>query len=97
MTTLKEHFDFVIIDTSPILFVAEPSMMAQHADAVVLAVRRDYSRLSFLKQACDVLRNLEAPLVGAVMVGAESTIHRQTYGYQQDIRFVPPQPKSAQA
>ena len=93
LDTLKQHFDFVILDTSPILFVAEPSMIAQHSDAVVLAVRRDYSRLGFVNQACDTLRNLDAPLVGAVMVGAESSIHRQTYGYQQDIRFAEPQQK----
>lgn len=93
LETLKKHFDFVIVDTSPILFVAEPSMIAQHSDAVVVAVRRDYSRLSFVNQACETLRNLEAPLVGTVMVGAESSIHRQTYGYQQDIRFAEPQQK----
>ncbi|MFK7820640.1 MAG: polysaccharide biosynthesis tyrosine autokinase [Planctomycetaceae bacterium] len=93
LAKLKQHFDYVILDTSPILFVAEPSMIAQHSDAVVLAVRRDYSRMGFVNQACDTLRNLDAPLVGAVMVGAESSIHRQTYGYQQDIRFADPQTK----
>lgn len=93
--TLKQHFDFVIVDTSPILFVAEPSMLAQHGDAVVMAVRRDYSRISFVNQACSTLRNLEAPLVGAVMVGAESSIHRQTYGYQQEVRFAAPTEKQA--
>ncbi len=93
VSTLKKHFDFVIIDTSPVLFVAEPSMIAQHSDGVVMTVRRDYSRIGFVNQACNTLRNLEAPLVGAVMVGAESSIHRQTYGYQQDIRFAEPQAK----
>lgn len=95
ISTLKEHFDYVIVDTSPILFVAEPSMMAQHSDAVVMAVRRDHSRMSFVKQACETLRNLEAPLVGAVMIGAESSIHRQTYGYQQNVRFAEPQRKQS--
>jgi capsular exopolysaccharide synthesis family protein len=93
--TLRKHFDYVIIDTSPILFVAEPSMLAQYSDGVVVAVRRDYSRLGFVNQACETLRNLDAPVVGTVMVGAESSIHRQTYGYQQDIRFAEPQQKRA--
>ena len=93
--TLRKHFDYVIIDTSPILFVAEPSMLAQYSDGVVLAVRRDYSRLGFVNQACETLRNLDAPVLGTVVVGAESSIHRQTYGYQQDIRFAEPQQKRA--
>ena len=88
--TLKKHFDFVVIDTSPLLFVAEPSMMAQHSDGIVMAVRRDHSRMGFVKQACETLRNLDAPLIGAVMIGAESTIHRQTYGYQQNVQLAEP-------
>ena len=85
IATLKQRFDVVIIDTSPLLFVAEPSMIAQHSDGVVMAVRRDFSRMSFVKQACETLRNLDAPLIGSVMLGAESTIHRQTYGYQKNV------------
>ncbi len=82
---LKSRFDFVIIDTSPLLFVAEPSMIAQNADIVLLATRKDYSRVQYVTQARDSLRSLQIPLLGAIMVGADSDFQRQTYGYQQEV------------
>jgi polysaccharide biosynthesis transport protein len=82
---LKSQFDFVIIDTSPLLFVAEPSMLAQNSDIVLLACRKDYTRVPYVIQARESLRNLQVPLLGAIMVGADSDFQRQTYGYQQDV------------
>ncbi|MEZ6035388.1 MAG: AAA family ATPase [Planctomycetaceae bacterium] len=82
---LKSRFDFVVIDTSPLLFVAEPSMLAQNADIVLLATRKDYSRVRYVAQARDSLRSLQIPLLGAIMVGADSDFQRQTYGYQQEV------------
>ncbi|MFO0425463.1 MAG: tyrosine-protein kinase family protein [Planctomyces sp.] len=82
---LKQVFDFVIIDTSPLLFVAEPSMIAQNADIVIMATRRDYSRVPYVVQARDSLRSLQVPLLGAIMVGADSDFQRQIYGYQQEL------------
>jgi capsular exopolysaccharide synthesis family protein len=82
---LKSRFDFVIIDTSPLLFVAEPSMIAQNADIVLLATRKDYSRVPYVLQARDSLRSLQVPLLGSIMVGADSDFQRQTYGYQQEV------------
>jgi capsular exopolysaccharide synthesis family protein len=82
---LKSRFDFVIIDTSPLLFVAEPSMIAQNADIVLLATRKDYSRVQYVIQARDSLRSLQVPLLGSIMVGADSDFQRQTYGYQQEV------------
>ena len=82
---IKARFDFVIIDTSPLLFVAEPSMIAQNADIVLLATRKDYSRVQYVIQARDSLRSLQVPLLGAIMVGADSDFQRQTYGYQQEV------------
>ena len=84
--TLKGEFDFVVIDTSPLLFVAEPSMLAQNADIVLLSTRKDYSRIPYVAQSRDSLRSLQVPLLGAVMVGSDSDFQRQTYGYRQEIQ-----------
>ncbi len=83
---LKSHFDFVIIDTSPLLFVAEPSMLSQNSDIVLMSTRKDYSRIPYVMQSRDSLRSLQVPLLGAVMVGADSDFQRQTYGYRQEIQ-----------
>lgn len=95
--TLKAAFDFVIIDTSPLLFVAEPSMLAQNADIVLLATRKDYSRIPYVAQSRDSLRSLQVPLLGAVMVGSDSDFQRQSYGYRQEIQRQTKQPDAAPA
>lgn len=84
--TLKGEFDFVILDTSPMLFVAEPSMLAQNADIVLLSTRKDYSRIPYIAQSRDSLRSLQVPLLGAVMVGSDSDFQRQSYGYRQEVQ-----------
>ena len=83
---LKREFDFVVIDTSPMLFVAEPAILAQNADIVLLSTRKDYSRIPYVAQSRDSLRSLQVPLIGAVMVGADSDFQRQSYGYRQEIQ-----------
>ena len=40
---LKERFDFVIVDSSPILPVADGLIIAQHVDAVLFSIFRDVS------------------------------------------------------
>lgn len=85
---LKSRFEFVIIDTSPLLFVAEPSMLAQNADIVLLSTRKDYSRIPYVAQSRDSLRSLQVPLLGAVMVGSDSDFQRQSYGYRQRLQPV---------
>ncbi len=91
INTLKGEFDFVIIDTSPLLFVAEPSMLAQNADIVLLSTRKDYSRIPYVAQSRDSLRSLQVPLLGAVMVGSDSDFQRQSYGYRQDLQKQAPE------
>ena len=89
---LKSRFEFVVIDTSPLLFVAEPSMLAQNADIVLLSTRKDYSRIPYVAQSRDSLRSLQVPLLGAVMVGSDSDFQRQSYGYRQRLQPVATRP-----
>lgn len=83
---LKSEYDFVIVDTSPLLFVAEPSMLAQNADVVLLSTRKDYSRVPYVMQTRDSLRSLQVPLLGSVMVGSDADFQRQSYGYRQNVQ-----------
>src|SRR5204863_5712114 len=40
---VRLKYDFVVIDSSPVLPVADSLLLAKHADAVLLAIRRDVS------------------------------------------------------
>ena len=51
-TRLKQRFDFIIVDSSPILPVADAMLIAQHADAALFSIFRDVSRKTKVKAAC---------------------------------------------
>ena len=79
---LKEQFDFVIVDSSPILPVADGLIIAQQVDAVLFSIFRDVSRKTKVSAASERLQALGVRILGAVVTGA----HGGRYGndYDQD-------------
>jgi succinoglycan biosynthesis transport protein ExoP len=73
---LKEQYDFIVIDTSPILPVPDGLMLGQQADAVLLSVMRDVSRLPAVYNAEQRLESLGIRVLGAVVIGEKT----ETYG-----------------
>ena len=66
---LKEEYEFVIIDVSPVLPVADALLIGQHTDAVVLSVLRNVSRLPAVHAAQQRLTSLGIRVLGAVVIG----------------------------
>src|SRR5438067_48280 len=42
---LRDGFDFIIVDSSPILPVTDPLIIAQHSDGVIFSFMREVTRL----------------------------------------------------
>ena len=66
---LREQYDFVIIDSSPVLPVSDTRFVSQHADCVILSVFRDISEVPKIQAACEILeafgvRNLVTVVTG---------------------------------
>ena len=77
---LKEEYRYIVIDTPPILPASEALVMAQTADATVLCVRRDYSRVAQVKAAYFRLQAAGVKTVGAVLNGVPSREYSYHYG-----------------
>jgi len=78
-TRLKEQFDFVIVDTSPILPVADGLIIAQQADAVLFSILTDVSRKTKIFAAYQRLTTLGAKVLGAVVTGAHDGVYGTNY------------------
>ena len=78
---LRANFDFVIVDSAPILYVADTAAIARHIDGVVLAVRHNVSRLPLVSTACEKLGLLGVRVLGSVLIGAQSSVHGYSYDY----------------
>lgn len=80
---LKGDYDFVVIDSCPVLPVADALLIGRHADAVVFSVLRNVSRLPAVYAAQRRLESLDIPMLGAVVVGeAIESYGVERYGAQ---------------
>ena len=80
---LREEYDFVIIDTPPLLAVTDPCPIAARVDGVILTLRIKKNVRISAERASEILRNLGANIIGLVVngVGAQSGYGSQyTYG-----------------
>jgi capsular exopolysaccharide synthesis family protein len=68
---LREQFDFVIVDSSPILPVADALSIAQQADAVLFSIFREVSRKTRVAAAVERLECLGVRILGAVVTGGD--------------------------
>lgn len=68
---LEEWADLVIIDTPPLLAVADPAAVARWADGVVLVLRAGVSTRDASDKARELLENVGAHLVGVVAWGLD--------------------------
>jgi capsular exopolysaccharide synthesis family protein len=66
---LRQHYDFVLIDSHPVLQAADSLLIGLHVDAVILALMRDLSRMPRVSTACQRLTDLGIPVLGAVVNG----------------------------
>jgi capsular exopolysaccharide synthesis family protein len=80
-TQMKEQYDFVIVDSCPVLPVADTLQLSQHVDGVVFSVLRDVSRLPSLYNAHQRLEGLGVRVLGAVVIGAGSDPGSLVYRY----------------
>jgi capsular exopolysaccharide synthesis family protein len=77
---LRERFEFIIIDTSPVLPVVDALLIGQHVDGVVLSVLRDVSRMPNVYAAHQRLSAAGVRVLGAVVSGVHSE-HYGAYAY----------------
>jgi capsular exopolysaccharide synthesis family protein len=82
--SLKKHFEWVIIDTPPILAVTDASLIANHVSGVLFVVGAEMTSRHAARAAIEQLENSRARLVGAVLNRVE--LDKNAYYYSQYYR-----------
>ncbi|MBD3676016.1 MAG: polysaccharide biosynthesis tyrosine autokinase [Planctomycetaceae bacterium] len=80
LDAVKESYDIVIIDSAPLLPVADSLQLIQQVDGVVLSVRKDVSRISKIESCIEKIRMLGGNLLGGVVIGLDES----EYGYRSN-------------
>ena len=81
---LRSEYDYVIVDTPPLMAVSDPAIMASRVDGLVLVVRAGKNKLTTIRDGCELLQTMGVTLLGAV-VNDVAVTDAQKYGdaYQE--------------
>jgi polysaccharide biosynthesis transport protein len=94
---LTGHVDLVIVDSAPVLRVADSLELIDQADLIMLVARRKVSRMHSLSAAVDRIRQIGGNLSGCVFNGVDTRDSSYGYGYpskSEDKVRKPRRPKS---
>lgn len=79
IASLDSHFDWVVLDTPPVMVVADSSIVANQASGVVFVVRADHTTKQAVRAAAEQLDAANAHLIGSVLNRAD--VLRNPYYY----------------
>jgi polysaccharide biosynthesis transport protein len=82
---LRGQFDFVIVDSCPVLPVADALLIGQHVDGVVFSIMQDVSQLPKVQTAQEKLGHLNVVLLGAVVNGIKQDVYSYGYNYVKQL------------
>ncbi len=81
LAELREQFDYVLIDTPPILAVTDPCAMAARVDGVLLTVRIRKGIQVTGRRAMDMLAAVRANVLGVIINGVDDQWGKESEGY----------------
>lgn len=77
---LRKRFDIVLVDTAPLLPLAEPRVVASHADSVVMLTRWRETSRSAMQEAARLIRTLDVPVAGMALTYTDMKLI-DSFGY----------------
>jgi capsular exopolysaccharide synthesis family protein len=64
---LRERYEILVLDTPPLLPVADSAALARHADAVIVVARARMTQTKWIAEAGRILDRAGAPLLGVLL------------------------------
>jgi succinoglycan biosynthesis transport protein ExoP len=78
---LAERYNFVFIDSAPVLLTADTMSLAKHVDGVLMIVRKDVTRLRRLEAALHRFDMIGVPMLGLLTIGLGDSSSLYSYNY----------------
>ena len=81
---LKINFDYIIIDTPPILPVSDILLLASKADATLIVVKARKTKEKIVKESYERLIEAKANVIGTVLNESDKSLDNKYYGNYGD-------------
>ena len=67
LTRAKEKFDYVLVDSPPIIAVTDATLLSTLVDGVLLVVKKGFTRTELVKEAKAKLEKIGANIIGVIL------------------------------
>lgn len=81
LETLKETFDYIILDTPPVQAVTDSQILSTKADGTILVVRAERTKRESVQNAVNLLKKVNANMIGTVLNGIDVSRNKYYYYY----------------
>jgi capsular exopolysaccharide synthesis family protein len=78
---LEKEWDIILFDSPPIVAVTDASTISAEIDAIVMVVKAGQTDRAAVDRALDTIANVKAPLIGAILNGANPETLAGKYSY----------------
>lgn len=76
---ISPYYDYIFLDTPPIVLVSDPLTIASFSDAVILTIAYSETEKDVAKKSVDSLRRINANIIGTVLNKVPVTNHNKYY------------------
>lgn len=87
VASLKERYDLCLFDTPPLIAVTDAAVLSKELDGVLLVVKSGVTQKDALVRAVELLHNVHAPMLGALLNGVSRDNSYGSYYYYQNYYY----------
>jgi len=81
ITSLRTNYNFVLIDTPPVIPVTDAAIIGSHVEGVLLVIQAGVTQSGMVSRAIELLVQAHANIIGHVLTGVEYFIPEYIYRY----------------
>jgi capsular exopolysaccharide synthesis family protein len=82
---LRQEYDYVLLDTPPIIAVSDALYVAKNADGVIFVVAQGNAKKALVKEAIETLKSNHVHIIGTVLT--QVNLKSGAYGYGYDYSY----------
>ena len=81
LADMKAQFDFILIDTPPIIAVTDPGIVGALADGILMTIQAGRTQRGVIRRAAELLEQSQSKIVGHVLTNIEYHLPEYIYRY----------------
>lgn len=81
---MKDHFDYIILDTPPVQVVADAQILSTKVDGTIIVVRAGVTKKEDVNDTVNTLKKVNANIIGTVLHAVDSSKNKYYYYYGEE-------------